>query len=254
MQPKVLVAVSKDSPATAVPLQSLSSSDSEPDGHDQSSKSKKDKQHKATAHEPCDEKQHKNKHKKSTSDKKKNKNKKHQHGNGTAADEHAIELTDHKPKKKKKKKHNKDNKDNKDKKNKKNKKKLLDGTNASGAESDNDSPSNKLPTNGTANGRQQRGRKRKRAGNDDDDDDDAFDDDYEPPCAKRFMAPQPTAEFLKAANPLPGFIDCMSMEEIIEPAISPFGHVMGYDEADSCALLSRLRRVLTHTRCFACRR
>jgi hypothetical protein len=29
-------------------------------------------------------------------------------------------------------------------------------------------------------------------------------------------------------NPLPGFIDPITLEAVVKPAISPYGHVMGY--------------------------
>jgi hypothetical protein len=28
-------------------------------------------------------------------------------------------------------------------------------------------------------------------------------------------------------NPLPGYIDPITLEEVVQPAISPYGHVMG---------------------------
>ena len=34
---------------------------------------------------------------------------------------------------------------------------------------------------------------------------------------------------LRLANPLPGFKDPITMEQIEKPTISPFGHVMGFD-------------------------
>jgi hypothetical protein len=37
-------------------------------------------------------------------------------------------------------------------------------------------------------------------------------------------------------NPLPGFIDPITLEEVIKPTISPFGHVMGYDTWLRCLL------------------
>jgi len=33
---------------------------------------------------------------------------------------------------------------------------------------------------------------------------------------------------LRYANPLPGFIDPITQEEVLQPTISPFGHVLGY--------------------------
>lgn len=35
-------------------------------------------------------------------------------------------------------------------------------------------------------------------------------------------------------NPLPGFTDPITLEEVIKPAISPYGHVMGYDSWVRC--------------------
>jgi len=33
---------------------------------------------------------------------------------------------------------------------------------------------------------------------------------------------------LQDENPLPGFTDPITLEEVVKPAISPYGHVMGY--------------------------
>ncbi len=35
-------------------------------------------------------------------------------------------------------------------------------------------------------------------------------------------------------NPLPGYIDPITLEEVKRPAISPYGHVMGYDSWLRC--------------------
>ena len=35
-------------------------------------------------------------------------------------------------------------------------------------------------------------------------------------------------------NPLPGFIDPITLEAVVKPAISPYGHVMGYDTFIFC--------------------
>lgn len=35
-------------------------------------------------------------------------------------------------------------------------------------------------------------------------------------------------------NPLPDFIDAITLEEVIRPAISPYGHVLGYDTWSRC--------------------
>ncbi|KAI8144803.1 hypothetical protein BJV82DRAFT_667355 [Fennellomyces sp. T-0311] len=36
-------------------------------------------------------------------------------------------------------------------------------------------------------------------------------------------------DYLRSTNPLPGFIDPITLEEVVKPAISKYGHVMGYD-------------------------
>jgi hypothetical protein len=36
------------------------------------------------------------------------------------------------------------------------------------------------------------------------------------------------------SNPLPGFIDPITLDEVVKPAISPYGHVMGYDNWLRC--------------------
>jgi len=41
-------------------------------------------------------------------------------------------------------------------------------------------------------------------------------------------------EDTNAENPLPGFIDPISLEEVVKPAISPHGHVMGYSNWVRC--------------------
>ncbi|KAG1047189.1 hypothetical protein G6F42_029112 [Rhizopus arrhizus] len=38
----------------------------------------------------------------------------------------------------------------------------------------------------------------------------------------------------KDENPLPGFIDPITLYEVIKPAISTYGHVMGYDSWVRC--------------------
>ncbi|KAJ3067664.1 hypothetical protein HDU98_009129 [Podochytrium sp. JEL0797] len=48
---------------------------------------------------------------------------------------------------------------------------------------------------------------------------------YEAPSPPRFSDP---------LNPLPGFIDPITLEEVVRPAISPYGHVVGYDTWVSC--------------------
>ncbi|KAI7849564.1 hypothetical protein BDC45DRAFT_520284 [Circinella umbellata] len=41
-------------------------------------------------------------------------------------------------------------------------------------------------------------------------------------------------DYVKATNPLPGFIDPITLEEVLKPAISKYGHVMGYDSWVRC--------------------
>lgn len=41
---------------------------------------------------------------------------------------------------------------------------------------------------------------------------------------------------LDAMNPLPGFIDPITLEVVVKPAISKYGHVMGYDSWIRCLL------------------
>jgi hypothetical protein len=36
-------------------------------------------------------------------------------------------------------------------------------------------------------------------------------------------------EVVGPPNPLPNFVDPITLEEVIKPAISPYGHVMSYD-------------------------
>jgi len=43
-----------------------------------------------------------------------------------------------------------------------------------------------------------------------------------------------TEEELRLLNPLPGYIDPITLEEVIRPAISPYGHVMGYASWIKC--------------------
>ncbi|KAF9982869.1 hypothetical protein BGZ65_002417 [Modicella reniformis] len=43
-------------------------------------------------------------------------------------------------------------------------------------------------------------------------------------------------EDLDALNPLPGFIDPITLEVVVKPAISKYGHVMGYDSWIRCLL------------------
>ncbi|RKP07077.1 hypothetical protein THASP1DRAFT_24705 [Thamnocephalis sphaerospora] len=49
-------------------------------------------------------------------------------------------------------------------------------------------------------------------------------------------------------NPLPGYIDPITLEEVVKPAISPFGHVMGYDNWVRCLTRSEPRNVCPITK------
>jgi hypothetical protein len=44
---------------------------------------------------------------------------------------------------------------------------------------------------------------------------------------KRCAADGDGASYVDADNPLPGFIDPITLEPVVTPAISPHGHVMG---------------------------
>ncbi|KAL7315224.1 hypothetical protein PS15m_006701 [Mucor circinelloides] len=50
----------------------------------------------------------------------------------------------------------------------------------------------------------------------------------------RERTPVQTAMTAKDENPLPGFIDPITLDEVIKPAISTYGHVMGYDSWVRC--------------------
>lgn len=45
--------------------------------------------------------------------------------------------------------------------------------------------------------------------------------------AMRGEAVDESEEEMRLNNPLPGFIDPITLEEVLRPAISPLGHVMG---------------------------
>ncbi|RKP23270.1 hypothetical protein SYNPS1DRAFT_24717 [Syncephalis pseudoplumigaleata] len=49
-------------------------------------------------------------------------------------------------------------------------------------------------------------------------------------------------------NPLPGYIDPITLEEVVKPAISPHGHVMGYDNWVRCLTRSEPRNVCPITK------
>ncbi|KAI8057224.1 hypothetical protein BDF22DRAFT_670182 [Syncephalis plumigaleata] len=49
-------------------------------------------------------------------------------------------------------------------------------------------------------------------------------------------------------NPLPGYIDPITLEEVVKPAISPHGHVMGYDNWVRCLTRSEPRNTCPITK------
>ncbi|KAL6051980.1 Ubox domain containing protein [Balamuthia mandrillaris] len=62
------------------------------------------------------------------------------------------------------------------------------------------------------------------------------DDEYRPPPSARAKPTdeEQTEEDAKTDNPLPGFVDPITLDEVIQPAISPSGHVMGYKSWSRC--------------------
>lgn len=55
-------------------------------------------------------------------------------------------------------------------------------------------------------------------------------------------------------NPLPGFIDSITLEEVEEPAISPFGHVLGFvylNQKKKFKLIKKLCRKSTWSMCLS---
>jgi hypothetical protein len=52
------------------------------------------------------------------------------------------------------------------------------------------------------------------------------DDDFRPAGSKTNEEYMEEAESNQADNPLPGFIDSITLCEVEKPAISPFGHVL----------------------------
>eukprot|EP01122_Echinamoeba_exundans_P010684 TRINITY_DN4054_c0_g1_i2.p1 TRINITY_DN4054_c0_g1~~TRINITY_DN4054_c0_g1_i2.p1 ORF type:complete len:711 (-),score=177.41 TRINITY_DN4054_c0_g1_i2:1487-3619(-) len=79
-------------------------------------------------------------------------------------------------------------------------------------------------------GAKKAGNKKKRKKKDEDDGDD-FDDDYKP-SSKTADALNEEVEAKKAKmreeNPLPDMRDAITQEELLQPAISPYGHVLSY--------------------------
>jgi len=87
--------------------------------------------------------------------------------------------------------------------------------------------------------RQKRKKRRKRYSDGDQDDEDGdkefedreadSDDDYRPSRKPEFEVEEEDEESIdNSDNPLPGYIDPVTLCEVIKPAISPYGHVSGY--------------------------
>ncbi|KAK9767379.1 hypothetical protein K7432_002864 [Basidiobolus ranarum] len=49
-------------------------------------------------------------------------------------------------------------------------------------------------------------------------------------------------------NPLPGFVDPITLDEVVKPAISPYGHVMGYDNWVRCLTSETKRNICPLTK------
>jgi hypothetical protein len=106
----------------------------------------------------------------------------------------------------------------------------------------NSSSSSSTRTSTRASTRTTRKRKSKYTYNDSDSDDDYLyphDNDksgtYHNWCTtKRTRAKYEQQPRTPEENPLPGFTDPITLEEVIKPAISPYGHVMGYDSWVRC--------------------
>ncbi|PRP85125.1 hypothetical protein PROFUN_07196 [Planoprotostelium fungivorum] len=76
-------------------------------------------------------------------------------------------------------------------------------------------------------------KKSKKKSNDDDEDEemvDSDDDDYRPARSSREEEVHDPSKH----NPLPGFVDHITLEEVIKPAISPYGHVLSYSTWIDC--------------------
>jgi len=77
-------------------------------------------------------------------------------------------------------------------------------------------------------------KRKKRSKKDDDDDEDEMEDDddeYRPFKASKKVDEEDVSshETKEEDNPLPGFVDPVTLCEVERPAISPYGHVMGYE-------------------------
>jgi len=88
-----------------------------------------------------------------------------------------------------------------------------------------------------------KGRKRKSRKKDDDSEGEegegeGDDGDYRPGWSHKSRTDdEPEPEVNKGDNPLPGFTDPITLEEVDKPAISPFGHVMSYSSWSRCLSL-----------------
>ncbi len=81
-------------------------------------------------------------------------------------------------------------------------------------------------------------RKKKDKEDEDGDGEDPMDDDDEEyrPTAKRPVEDEDSDEESgpDPNNPLPGFVDPITLTEVVKPAISPYGHVMSYSTWSRC--------------------
>jgi hypothetical protein len=88
------------------------------------------------------------------------------------------------------------------------------------------------------NKKRQRSKKKKGEGEDEGSSHESDDTDYCPPTSWKKQKTEGGEEeeivANKTENPLPGFIDPITLEEVERPAISPSGHVMGYKSWSRC--------------------
>eukprot|EP01117_Protostelium_nocturnum_P011188 TRINITY_DN4062_c0_g1_i1.p1 TRINITY_DN4062_c0_g1~~TRINITY_DN4062_c0_g1_i1.p1 ORF type:complete len:474 (-),score=194.20 TRINITY_DN4062_c0_g1_i1:27-1448(-) len=79
--------------------------------------------------------------------------------------------------------------------------------------------------------KKKKGKKSKKKGEEEDEEDemDSDDDEYVPKSKTKEEFYDPVK-----ANPLPNFVDQITLEEVVKPAISPNGHVLSYDTWIDC--------------------
>mmetsp|Transcript_7626 Transcript_7626/g.9454 ORF Transcript_7626/g.9454 Transcript_7626/m.9454 type:complete len:193 (-) Transcript_7626:53-631(-) len=90
-------------------------------------------------------------------------------------------------------------------------------------------------------------KKRKKIGNSSSDSE--SDDDYKP--SYTVLRQQQTEENVLQqhySNPLPGFIDTITLEEVVHPAISPYGHVLGKETWSRCLSQEGSRNICPFTK------